>query len=426
MAILDLSLVTKVLRRVVLETVKESPAWKPRPDPTISPLPPDKLKAESLGIYLYHVIEDAQFKNQPPVSSSADPVPVSYTPMALNLHYLISTDGVVEDDTKMYDAQLLLGLVVKALHDYPLINDDTEINGINIFEEIGINKTNTRLRLHMQPITYNEAVSYWTAGQSPLRLSAYYEVQVILLEPEEPPSRSGRVLDYGVFSFVTGAPRLHTSKNILNVTIPESGITQDIELRSAEVPIGSGIEFLGVNLSSDDTRLVINNSRWSEPMTADLSWGAIAIDERALATIQEQIDGEDIIPGIYTAKVLTRESRIMPDGSTRWFNQSSNETPFTITPRMNDEVVTPNPSGLVTIQGYIFEHTEIEEEDIQVFLGTELLPEGTTGSLNPGEYAVIDATHIELQLPTGLAVGYIPFRLIIHGAESPPIWVNIT
>jgi len=426
MAILDVSLITKVLRRVVLETVKESPAWKPRPDPTISPLPPDKLKAESLGIYLYHAVEDAQFKNQPPVSSSTDPVPVSYTPMALNLHYLVTTDGVVDDDDKMYDAQLLLGLTIKTLHDYPLINDETEINGINIFEAIGIDKTDTRLRLHMQPTPHNEAVSYWTAGQSPLRLSAYYEVQVVLLEPVEPPSRSGRVLDYGVYSFVTGAPRLNTSKNILSVTIPDSGVTQNIELRPAEIPIGSGLEFLGVNLSSDDTRLIINNSRWSEPMTADMGWGVIATDDRALATVQEQINGVDIIPGIYTAKIQTRESRGMADGSTRWFSQSSNETPFTITPRMNDEVVIPNPSGLVTIQGYIFEHSEIEEEDIQVFLGTAQIPDGTAGSLNPGEYAVIDATHIELQLPTDVALGYIPFRLIIHGAESPPTWVNIT
>jgi len=81
MAILDVSLVTKSLRRLILENVKESPAWKPRDAPAISPMPPDKLKAETMGLYLYHMVEDPALKNQPPASGSSDPVPVRYTPM---------------------------------------------------------------------------------------------------------------------------------------------------------------------------------------------------------------------------------------------------------------------------------------------------------------------------------------------------------
>jgi len=116
MAILDISLVTKAIRRLLEESVKNSPAWNPRPDPTISVLPPDKLKAGSLGFYLYHVSEDSHFKNQPPAGTSADAVPVRYNPMGLNLFYLLTTDGIVDEDNKVYDAQLLLGLAVKTLH----------------------------------------------------------------------------------------------------------------------------------------------------------------------------------------------------------------------------------------------------------------------------------------------------------------------
>jgi len=425
MAILDVSLVTKVIKRVIEESVKVSPVWSPRDAPTISVLPPDKLDADSLGVYLYHLSEDAHFKNQPPVGTSTDPVPVRYTPMVLNLFYLITTDAKVDSDNKMLDAQLLLGIAIKSLHDYPTLTDDSVVNGINVFEDVGLDKTDTRLRITMQPTMYNEAVSYWTAGQSPLRLSAYYNVSVVLLEPEEPPTRAGRVLDYGVHTFVTGSPRLATSKNILSVTIPDTGETQEIELRPAQVPIGSRVELLGVNLTGDDTQFILNNSLWSEPVTADLSWGVIATNERVIATVQDQIDGNDILPGMYTAKALVSEHRTMPDGSTRTFIKASNETPFTITPRI-DTISAPDASGNVTVTGFRFQHADISTEDVQVFLGVDPRSRGTAGALNPGEYAITSPGILELRLPTDTSPGHVPFRLLIKGAESPPAWIEVT
>jgi hypothetical protein len=426
MAILDVSLVTKSLRRLILENVKESPAWKPREAPIISPLPPDKLKAENMGLYLYHMVEDPHLKNQPPAAGKDAPVPVRFTPMGLILHYLLTTDNLVTDDNKMYDAQLLLGLAVKTLHDFPVLTDETTVHGVEIFKEVGIDKSETILRLSMQPLAYNEAVNYWTAGQSPLRLSAYYQVSVVLLEPEEPPTRSGRVLDYGVYSFVTGAPRLTGSENVLAVQIPGTTTSQDIFLRPAEVPIGAAVVFSGVNLSSDDTRLIVKSNKWDDAVGADLGWAVSATDERVYATVQQNVGGRVVLPGIYTVKVQTTATRTAPDGAIKTFTQTSNETPFTITPHIDSPIMTPDGTGLVQVQGYIFQHADIEDKDIEVFLGTERLVAGTSGSLNPGEYAVIDETHLELQLPTGAAPGYVPFRLIINGAESPPSWVNIS
>ena len=425
MAILNVGLVTKVIKRVIEESVKDSSAWSPRPDPIISVLPPDKLEEGTLGVYLYHISEDTHFKNQPPVGTSADPVPVRYTPMGLNLFYLLTTDAKADTENKIFDAQLLLGLSIKSLHDHPVLTDESVINSVKIFEDVGIDKTDTRLRITMQPTAYNEAVSYWTAGQSPLRLSAYYQVSVVMLEPEEPPSRAGRVLDYGVHTFVTGAPRLSASKNTLRVTIPDTVVTQEIELRPAEVPIGSRIEFLGVNLSRDDTRLVISNSRWDTPAAADFSWGVTATDARVIATVRDQIDGNTILPGIYSAKALVNEHRTMPDGSMRTFIKASNETPFTISPRI-DTLGSPDASGNVIVTGFIFQHTDIKTEDIQVYLGTNPLQGGISGALNPGEYVITDATTLEFRLPTDTSPGHIPFRLLINGAESPPAWIEVT
>jgi hypothetical protein len=424
MTIINLSLVSKTLKKLIENVVMSSSAWNKVQPPAVSIMPPDKLKADSLGLYLYHVCEDPALKNQPPTSSSGDPTPVRYTPMALNLHFLLTTDAQVDTDDQMEDAQLLMGLAIKALHDYPLLTDNTVINTKNIFEEAGIDKTDTKLKITMQPTPYNEAVSYWTAGQSPLRLSAYYSVSVVLLEPEEPPTRIGRVLDYGVHTFISGAPKLSSSKNVLTVTIPDSGVSQDIELRPAEVPLGSRFELLGVNLNGDETELVLNNSRWSVGITADMGWGVIATDDRIIAVTQNQIDGTDILPGIYTAKALVSENRTMPDSSIRNFTNSSNETPFTITPRI-DNVGNPDLNGNLTVNGFRFEHAEIDAEDVAVYISTEELTVGTAGALNPGEYAITDVSTLTLRLPVGTTAGFVPFRLIIHGAECAPAWVEV-
>lgn len=426
MAILDVSLVTKSLRRLILENVKESPAWKPRDAPAISPMPPDKLKAETMGLYLYHMVEDPALKNQPPASGSSDPVPVRFTPMGLILHYLLTTDNLVTEDNKMYDAQLLLGLAVKTLHDFPIMTDETKVHGVEIFKEVGLDKSETKLHLTMQPLAYNEAVNYWTAGQSPLRLSAYYQVSVVLLEPEQPPTRAGRVLDYGVYSFVTGAPRLTGSENTLTVTIPGTTTSQDIVLRPAEVPIGKAVEFTGVNLSSDDTRLIVKFNKWDDAVCADLGWAVSSTDDRVYATVQQAVEGRTILPGIYTAKVQTTTTRTAPDGDLKTFTQTSNETPFTVTPHLDSAIMTPSATGLVQVQGCVFEHADIEDRNVEVFLGPERLGAGIAGALNPGEYAVIDETHLELQLPIAVAPGHVPFRLLINGAESPPAWIHIT
>lgn len=425
MTIINLSLVSRALKKVIESAVVGSSIWNKVQPPNVSILPPDKLKADSLGLYLYHVCEDPALKNQPPASSSADPVPVRYTSMALNLYYLLTTDAQVETDDKMEDAQMLMGLAIKALHDYPVLTENTLVNTVNIFQDVGLEQSSARLKTTMQPTPYNDAVNYWTAGQSPLRLSAYYTVSVVLLDPEEPPSRTGRVLDYGVHTFIAGGPRLTGSKNVLQVVMPDGGGSQEIELRPAEIPIGGRFELLGVNLKSEDTDLVINCSDWDTGVTADMGWGVIATENRVIVTTQNQIDGKDLLPGVYTAKVQVSQLRQMPDGTDRTFTNGSNETPFTITPRI-DSVSLPDISGNVIVTGFRFQHSEITKEDVEVYIGATKLERSTGGPLSRGRYTISDSSTLTLRLPVATASGFVPFRLIIKGAESAPAWVEVS
>ena len=70
MALLDLSLVTRALIRVIQAHVSASGVWTGAgasldtwTEIPVAPLPPDQLQDGFLGVYLYHVGEDPHFKN---------------------------------------------------------------------------------------------------------------------------------------------------------------------------------------------------------------------------------------------------------------------------------------------------------------------------------------------------------------------------
>jgi len=423
MALLDLSLVTRALILLVEESVAASPAWLPRPRPTVSPQPPDRLAADALGVYLYHMVEDPALKGLP-ATGSGHPA-VRYTPMGLNLYYQLAT-GVAEDDAGAFQSQLLLGLAVKALHDFPFLNDGTELSGVNIFQNLGLDGEDNRFHLTLQPIPPTEAVSFWTAGTAPLRLAAYYQASVVLLEPESPTAKAGRVFTYGIHSFVTGAPRLEASENRLSFTIPGIAATQEVTLKPAEVPLGSPLTLRGTDLAGDETLLVLEHPDWAEPGVADPAWGVIAAPNRLLATVRETIDGTAVLPGLYSAAARVSRTKEMPDGSTRTFTQTSNRVPVTLTPRVDTPLPVPDGTGVFTVTGATFEHPSLAPEDVEVYLGPEILTPGTAGALAPGEYAVVDANTLEARLPGGLASGsFLPFRLVVRRAESAPAWVEV-
>lgn len=449
MALLDLSLVTKALAKLIeervealLDTYITSSVWPANRKLTVSPMPPDELQepeGDVLGLYLYHVIEDAHFKNTPPPSS--DQPPVQYTPMALNLYYQLNAHSDQKDATGTYREQLLLGLATKSLHECPVISDSTEIVGKNdktvkILEEVGLSGDGNRLRIALQPVPYNEAVSYWTAGSSPLRLATYYQVSVILLEPEKPKSRVGRVLTYGAYPFVSGAPRLDSSQNTVSFSLPDGSASQEVELQPAQappappppgaVPTASQVAFTGSDLTGDSSSLWLKNARWEDELVeADSTWDVAVQKARVTATIQQTASGKAVLPGIYGALVKVVRKRTTSDGKTRTFEHLSNELPFVITPHI-DKTATA-ASGRVTVTGYAFQHgTPAKDLKVQVYVGDRRLEAKSSGNPGPGEFVVTSETVLKLQPPAELASsGWVPLRILVEGAESLPEWIEV-
>jgi hypothetical protein len=434
MTLLDLSLVTRTLTDLIEAHVAASPVWPAGTTLTLSPEPPDKLKGDNvLGFYLYHVSEDAHFKNLPPPGN--DQPPVRYVPMGLNLYYQLSAHSDFTGVTGVYREQLLLSCAVKALHDYPIIDDSTEIGGSKVMAA-SLRGSNNTFRITLQPIPYDQAVNYWTAGSTPLRLAAYYQVSVVLLEPEEPKSRAGRVLLYGVHTFAAGAPRLDGSRNVVSFTLPGETAAREIELRPAQAPpapplpdpppAASRVTFTGTNLAGDRTSLLLKSARWEDLVEVGTAWSVAARENQLTAVVQQTADTEDVFPGVHSALVKVVRRRTMPDGKEREFEHVSNEAPFVVTPRI-DKVAPTGASGMLKVTGYAFQHgTPPKNLRVQVYVGDSRLTERATGVPSAGEFAVLDAMNLRLRLPGGLSSGeWVPLRIFVEGAESPPEWIQV-
>ena len=422
--LLDIALVTQALLNLIDKHVTSSPEAGKVTPLSVSALPPDRLSGDRvLGLYLYHVTEDAQYKNLPP--PSADEPPIRYTPMGLNLYYMLTAHSDLAGNTGVETEQTMMGLAVKALRDYPVVDDTTTLGGAKVFPT-ALQGTDNRFRIVLQPVQHNEAMNLWQAGSQPLRLAVYYQVSVVLLEPEPVKSRTGRVLTYGVFTFTRGAPHLDGSRSVVTFTIPGETTPRNVDVRPAEAPITGKLTFIGSDLASDQTTLLLKNRRFPEPIEVGSDWGVVASEDKIFATVQGLAGGVTILPGMYSAiaKVVVR--RQMPDKTLRDFSKTSNETPFVVTPRITS-IAAPDAQGRVVVQGGIFQAVGISATAIEVYVGSHKLTLKTAATLNPGEFEVIDANNLRYRYPIpGLNAGAVaPFRLIINGAESAPNWVTV-
>ena len=426
MAVLDLSLVTDAFLRLIERGINTSPEWpSPGPLATVVAHPPDRLGGDfTVGFYLYSITEDPHHKNAPAPGDQS--LPLQFTPMPLQLYYLLTAHSDLAGDASTTREQLMMGLAMKALRDQPYIDENSFVGPVRIFSNALVGRGN-KFRITLHPTTPHDAVQYWTAGSQPLRLSVHYHVSVVFLEPDRP-TAPGRVLSYGVHSLLRGAPHLDHSLNRVAYTLPD-GTTPTVVLRPAEAALGGDIEFRGSELTDDETRLLIQHSSWAQPIEADAStWGVTASASFVLARVAEFAGTEPVLPGQYFATVVAVSNRTMPGGAVRRFETPSNQVPFAVAPRI-DALAFPG-----TLSGRSFNPAILTGDAIQMFIGVDRLTRITPNPPPPappappagGQFQVIDNTTIQFRVPaTAVSGSVVPVRLIVRGVESAPRWETL-
>lgn len=159
---------------------------------TVRPLDkaPDGIDAgnQRINLFLYQALPDAAFRNMdmPGRVKSGE---TGHPPLPLTLHYLLTAySGDEMDQTKSH---ALLGKAMRIFHDHPVLG------AAEIGEAVGKGKGGDlsesdldeqveRIRITPQPLLFEEMSKLWTTFQIHYRLSAAYQVSVVLIESARP------------------------------------------------------------------------------------------------------------------------------------------------------------------------------------------------------------------------------------------------
>src|SRR5258707_15649928 len=112
--LLDIALVTETLMNLLRMQIATSPEFPKVAPLDVQAVPPDRLTGDhSIGLYLYHITEDAQYKNL--AGPGQDIPPVRFTPMGVNLYYqLTAHSDLPVASTATQNEQTMVGLAIKA------------------------------------------------------------------------------------------------------------------------------------------------------------------------------------------------------------------------------------------------------------------------------------------------------------------------
>jgi hypothetical protein len=466
MALINLYKVTKTLTELLKVNVGENIDSDLASTLQVTAVPPEKVDnvTNQLNLFLYHISEDAYYKNM--LGPGSDVPNVAKTPMALNLFYILTVhhEGASEPDLDMEEQQKLMGYALKTFHDFPVITDQTEINGTPILDADLQGKDNS-LEVILRPVSPEDAIAFWGSEDTrTVRLSAYYEVRVVMLEPEPPKTMPGIVLNLGTYLVQLGTPQLTSSQSLVQFQLPalNGGGMQQVTASPARVTLDSSdplseahnrFELRGTNLAAGISRsLVLKNSLWAKRPPPEGPVDQVVVDSAVAeesnwqlkfaadrVTVQVAptltLDGADaltLLPGIYSASVQTVQTEQVINNQLKQIMATSNEVSFAIAPRIASHD-NPDTDGTIQINlGDEFDLTDAGLE-LQVVVAGEVY-EGVESNLpsTPGQFVALNdplatpANSIKISPSANFDAAIPqPFQLIINGAESAPFWIEV-
>jgi hypothetical protein len=149
-----------------------------------------------LNLFLYQVLPDAALRNQD-MPRRTKPGETGYPPLPLILYYLLTAYSDDEDDT---NAHRLLGEAMAVLHDHTLLGAAEIRNATSPIADLAdsdLHEQIERVRINLQPLTFEDMSKLWTTFQTHYRVSAAYQVSVVLIESTRPPRTPLPVLKRG-------------------------------------------------------------------------------------------------------------------------------------------------------------------------------------------------------------------------------------
>jgi len=373
----------------------------------ITTLPPDQARPDNtrsrLNLFLYNTEYNATWRNMD-LPRQVRPGENAPSVLPLNLHYLLTV--YAENDNELI-GQVLLGNAMRILHDHPVLSRE-EINIALALSELDAQVE--RARITAQPFTRDDLSKLWSGFQSEYRLSAGYEVGVLLIESRRgaraplPVLRRGGA-DRGPLVTAAPAPTLLRVAEFFDPSLPARP-----PHGKPAAELGDVIVLRGAHFDGNEMIASLLHDRLETPQTLPLE------EERDDTTVRVALPPatDADVPRDWPAGFYTTELHVQRPAPPAW---TTNRLSFALAPRITS--ISPASQSAA---GQPFDLTVtctpqiLNEQRAVLLLGDRAFP---PSSIMPPADANSDST---LVVPVdGLEAGDYVTRLRVDGVDSIPI-----
>lgn len=423
---------------------------------TVSDLPPEEAEKQSgtrLNLHLYHAAEDPGRRNDLLPGDTA-PFPISRTPMPLTLYYALTAHSMAGDVPNAAQSQFLMGLGMKSLHDFPVIDDSLMLPGpptgtpVAILD-VAMRGAQNRLTIVQRQLSPEDTVTFWAAAQHhTARLTAYYEVRSLLLPPEPETEKPSLVAAVALGAMPSPRPTLISSSSIQTMTLP--ALSGGTSLSSAVAP---AIAALGATAAPAGNRVTVTGEGLGDGSDAKVLLGGGALTGEAVIDpifnpdwhfnvagdslafeILPEVNAEapggfavlTIRPGLYSLAVRREKVLKTQAGATSIGPMESNRIPFAVGPAIASSAVVAPLVQLTLAPGVdCTDPLNVPQltigGDVYRFVATF----SPNPAENPGTFIAQSATVYEAHPFFDPADGGTRMvRLAVNGVDAAPFWLE--
>jgi len=374
----------------------------------VTTLPPDRVRLPDasrnrLNLFLYQTEMNPAWRNLD-LPRQVRPGEAGQPPLPLNLFYILT--AYAESDNEMI-GQVLLGTAMQLLHDHPLLSR-SEIGGA-----LGLSELDSqieRVRITPQPVTLDELSKLWTGFQSEYRVSAIYQVAVVLIESRLPQRAPLPVLrrggeDRGPLVVAAPAPTLQEILAIFDPGLP----TRPPHGKPA-AELGDMIVIRGSHFGDEPMSARLRHSRLDTPLTLPLA------SERSDNQVRIHLPaaGDPGVPAAWPAGFYTLELEIQRPTPPNW---TTNRLPFGLAPTITGLNPMSQAAGAQPFDLTLTCTPQLlSAQHARLLMGErEIVPAGITTPADPDSDTTL-VFSIE-----GLEPGDYVVRLRVDGIDSIPI-----
>ncbi|MEQ8961013.1 MAG: DUF4255 domain-containing protein, partial [Coleofasciculus sp. C2-GNP5-27] len=233
---------------------------------TVTTKPLDKARDNGTGngnqvnLFLFQTHLNPTWRNMD-IPNQAKPGETGLPPLALNLHYLL-TAYAQNDDYPEPTSHRLLGQAMSVFHDHPILSRQDIQDALPLADRADLDNQVERVRITPESLSVDELSKLWTTFQTEYRISAAYEVAVVLIESRRsvktplPVLRRGAE-DQGVQSQANLIPPYPT---LTSIQLPN---------QQPSAVLGDELLLRGHHLQGDTVAVQFSHALLSEPMEID-------------------------------------------------------------------------------------------------------------------------------------------------------------